>query len=163
MKHFKLQQGFSRNEPHQIIIHAMGEFIKTKEKVYFAPDYLAFDGTSAHIFVPPEGELFRGRNDTEGAYHAKGYNTDTLGIEFLVPGIHIYTSFLKAIQTDWVSEEQYEAGAMQCAEWMKKFGIESILRHSDISPERKFDPGTGFKWMEFNDRVQSKLGDLNYD
>lgn len=163
MLEFRLTAGFAKQEPHQIIVHAMGEYIRTRTRVYSAPEYLAFDGTSAHVFVKPEGVLIRGREDLEGAFHAKGFNVDTLGIEFLVPGEHNYSTFLEAIKEDWVSEVQYENGAAQCAKWMRKFGIESILRHSDISPDRKLDPGEGFKWKEFLERVQSKLGDYSYD
>ena len=158
MKTFRLSQGISRNSPKQIIVHSMGEYIRTPHRIYSAAEYLQFLGLSAHILVSPDGELTRCRNDLEGAYHAKGFNTDTLGIEFLVSGIHDYMGFLTAIEADWVQEAQYEAGAEQCAEWMRKFGIESILRHSDISPDRKVDPGTGFKWTEFLGTVQSKLG-----
>lgn len=163
MRKVKLTNGISRNEPHQVIVHAMGEYIQTRRKRYFAPEYLQFDGTSAHIFVLPSGELIRGREDLEGAFHAKGFNVDTLGIEFLVEGVHNYETFLRRIKEPWVIEEQFEAGARQVATWVRKFSIQSVLRHSDISPERKLDPGTGFNWLAFVERVRELTGVQVYE
>lgn len=154
MKEFRLTHGFTHNEPHQIIIHAMGEYIQTAHRAYSAPEYLAFDGTSAHVFIRPDGTPIRGRKDTEGAFHALGYNVDTLGLEFLVEGTHTYATFLERIKEDWVTPEQYEMGAKIVANWVRKFKIESILRHSDVSPDRKVDPGEGFKWDFFIGKVR---------
>ncbi len=146
-----LTKGALDNSPDRIVVHAMGEVINNKGMKYGARDWLKFLGLSAHILVRPDGTLIRCRTDFEGAYHARGYNTNSLGIEFLVAGTHDYTSFLKAIKTDWVSDAQYEEGAAKIKEWMDKFHIplDRIDRHSTLSPGRKVDPGEGFDFERF--------------
>ncbi len=143
-----LTKGAIDNAPKQIVVHAMGETINNKGVKYGARDWLKYLGLSSHILVRPDGTLIRCRTDFEGAYHARGYNTDSLGIEFLVPGEHDYTTFLKAIKKDWVSEAQYKGGAEKIQEWMDKFHIhlDRVRRHSTISPGRKVDPGSGMDW-----------------
>jgi len=138
-----LPDGAQDNAPKKIIVHSMGEFINNKGVIYGARDWLKYLGYSAHILVTPSGTLIRCRTDFEGAYHARGHNTASLGIEFLVQGEHDYGTFLKAIKKDWVTEAQMEMGAIKIREWMDKFHILSgeVRRHSDISPGRKVDPG----------------------
>ena len=135
--------------PTDIVIHALGEYIKYKGEIYFATDFIEKIGLSVHAFVRVDGTLHRQRKDLQGAYHAKGFNSNSLGIEFLVPGVHDMQSFTDAIKEDWVNEKQLEAGLWQVKEWRNLWNIKTTLRHSDISPERKVDPGTGFPWEQF--------------
>ena len=137
--------GATHQTPNRIIVHAMGEYILDEH----APDFLISQGLSAHVLAAPDGTLIRCRADEEGAYHALGFNTDSLGIEMLVAGHHDYGSFLKAIEAPWVTDAQYAAVVKQCREWMQKFSITRIERHCDVSPGRKLDPGTGFPWDKF--------------
>ena len=147
-----LRAGNQFNSPKLIIVHAMGEYIKD-EKPVFAPDFLEGYGLSAHALIVPNGDVIICRSDQSGAYHARGFNTDSLGVEFLVKGKHDYGSFLDAIKTDWVTKEQWVAGIELVQLWMKKHNITDVRRHSDISPGRKSDPGTGFKWQEFKNEI----------
>lgn len=138
--------GFSRNQPpKRIIIHAMGEFINNQ----FAPDFLRSVELSAHALVTPSGVVIRTREDMQGAYHARSHNIDTLGVEVLVSGVHDYGTFLKAIQRDWVTPEAFGALVELVGGWREQHGIEAVLRHSDIDPDRKNDPGVGFQWERF--------------
>jgi len=147
--------GASSNIPDTIVIHCMAEYVKDIEGNYtFAPRYLENAGLSAHSLIAPDGTNYRCREDNEGAYHALGHNTNTLGMEILVAGKHDYASFAKTIKTDYVTNPQWEAAVKQCREWIEKFGITKIVRHSDISPDRKIDPGAGFKWKKFLDVVK---------
>jgi N-acetylmuramoyl-L-alanine amidase len=142
--------GGAHNQPNMIVIHCMAEYVKDVDGKYiFAPRALENMGLSAHVLVAPNGDLYRCRDDNEGAYHAKDFNTDSLGIEILVSGKHDYASFSNAIKTDWATEQQFKSAVAQCREWVKLYGITKIVRHSDLSPGRKIDPGAGFKWGKF--------------
>jgi len=132
------------NNPHEIIIHAMGEYINDKA-AKFAPNFLEEYGLSAHALIVPNGDVMICRQTDECAHHALGHNIDSLGVEFLVHGLHDYGSFLEAIKTDWVTPEQYAAGIELVSTWRKGFNIKG----------RKVDPGAGFKWEYFINQLQS--------
>lgn len=146
---YPLSAGLKINFPKRIIVHSMGEHIVGADGVTrHASEHLAYEKFSAHVLAAPNGDRYRCRRDDIGAAHAKGYNANSLGIEALVPGTHDYASFLKAIKGDWVSPEQYQSILAQCQEWIGIWPIERIDRHSDVDPERKKDPGTGFPWEQ---------------
>ena len=95
------------------------------------------------------GVIIRSRKDEEGGYHAKGFNSNSLGVEFLVPGLHTYATFTNAIKKKYLSTAQYNAGVELVKSWIDKHEISNIDRHSDLSPGRKVDPGQGFPWQRF--------------
>lgn len=144
-----LNHGASHQTPKLIVIHAMGEYIGAPGWENHAIQYLDSQEWSAHSFIAPDAVNYRGREDNQGAYHAKKYNTDSLGLEFLVKGVHTYGSFLKAIDKPYLTAEQYQEGVNQVRYWIHHWGITEVVRHSDISPERKVDPGNGFPWAMF--------------
>lgn len=145
-----MPEGSNEQYPKRIVIHAMGEYIqRAGDKPVHAIEYLRWRGFSAHAFITSSGVVIRGRHDWQGAYHAKRFNTDSLGVEFLVPGIHTYGSFKKKIKENYLTGYQYQAGVEFVLEWVKKYEIDLIERHSDISPDRKVDPGKGFPWAQF--------------
>ena len=141
--------GKKLQEPKLIVIHAMGEFIGGSGWEKHAAQFLNKSGLSAHSLISPDSINYRLRKDTEGAYHAKGFNSNSLGIEFLVEGMHDYASFIETIKKPYLTDGQYLAGVEQVKEWIDKWPITTIVRHSDISPERKVDPGDGFPWQQF--------------
>lgn len=134
--------------PHRIIIHAMAEYLTHESHTYHAKEFLEIIGLSAHILIAPDGANLRCREDTQGAYHAKRHNKDSLGIEYLVPGVHNYTTFLEAIKTPYVTHDAYTSGLKQIRGWIEEWEIKTILRHSDIDPDRKVDPGQGFQFSQ---------------
>lgn len=135
--------------PNTIVIHAMGEYIGSPGWKNHAVNFLNRTGLSAHSNIAPDGVDYRCRNDNQGAYHALNHNTNTLGLEFLVGGVHTYSSFLKAISQPYLTEIQYKVGVERVKYWIKRWGITKVVRHSDLSPERKVDPGDGFPWEMF--------------
>jgi len=141
--------GPKKNKPNRIIVHAMSEYLVEDGEALHASDFLEKHGLSAHALVTPDGEIITCRYDDEGAWHAKGYNTDSLGIEFLVEGLHTYTEFLEAMKTNYVTSSQWNAGVDHIIHWVENHPIERIDRHSDVDPARKFDPGQGFDWERF--------------
>ena len=144
-----LEAGAQSQSPSRIVVHAMAEFIDTEPHDYHAVEWLRKLGLSAHTCITPSGVVIRSRRDDEGAYHAKGFNTDSLGVEFLVAGIHTYPTFLDAMKKKYLTPVQYRAGVELVREWRDRHEITTIDRHSDLSPGRKADPDRGFPWEQF--------------
>lgn len=151
-----LNKGAAKQTPDRIVIHAMSEFINGMHAV----DFLKNIGLSVHAMVAPDGKIIRCRRDHQGAYHAKGANTNSLGVEFLVPGPHTYASFLEDIQHDYISVEQYDAGVWLLKNWLRKFDIIEISEHRYISPGRKYDPGPGFPRKQFEEDIGVSINGL---
>lgn len=133
-----------------IIIHSMGEYIED-DKTYPAWDWLDKLEYSAHYLIDPDGTVTRCVPDDRRAYHAgksewKGVsdlNQNSIGIEFLVEGIHNYSTFLEAIKSpDTFTEDQYSSGKTLCGRLQDKHAIETnmILPHSTVSgPDVRLD------------------------
>ncbi len=144
-----LEHGGKTNNPELIVIHALGEYIEWEPEDLWAPAFLDKIGLSAHALVTPDGNIIRCREDYEGAWHAKNFNKNSLGIEFLVEGTHTYETFRQRIKEKYITGAQYNAGVKQVREWIEKHNIEQIKAHSELSPRRKFDPGMGFPMTLF--------------
>ncbi len=149
-----LSAGAKHNSPKLIIIHAMAEYIRDPDPV-MAVNFLSEYKLSVHKLGFPSGDVMTCRDDDQGAYHARGYNQDSLGYEFLVEGDYDYHAFLDAIKTNYTTPEQWESGIEIVRNWMGLYNIDSdhVKRHSDISPGRKVDPGTGFDWIAFKKEI----------
>lgn len=145
-----LPAGFKKQRPDKIIIHSMAEFIEMGEIDYPAWEHLRRIGLSAHAFVTATGVVVRSRGDTQGAYHARGFNAHSLGLEFLVPGVHTYATFLAAIRQQYLTHAQVMAGLTLVKQWVQKWDIPKsrLYRHSDLTG-KKPDPGNGFPWEWF--------------
>ena len=144
-----LYKGAKYQTPTKIVLHSMAEFIKLDSGTKHAYDFLKDIGLSAHALICPDGTVMLCRDDNQGGWHAKGYNKNSLGVEFLVEGQHTYTDFLKVIKKPYLTFNQYVAGVELLREWCSKWDIKSIDRHSDLDPTRKKDPGKGFDWNQF--------------
>lgn len=143
--------------PIRIIVHSMAEYLIHEGKKMHAPDFINAIGLSAHAFVCPDGQVIRQREDTEGAWHAKGWNKDSLGVEILVPGTWEYGPWLEEIKTPWCNHVQFYAAAGVVAQWARRWSIMDIRRHSDVDPDRKYDPGAGFDWDTFLELVETAV------
>ena len=148
-----LSSGREKQYPQRIVVHCMAEYIDTDGRDYSAVEFLDKIGLSVHALITPSGVVIRCRDDGQGAWHARGYNTNSLGVEIMVPGLHTYESFLTAIKTRYYTPRQYEALKELCISWANTHDIVHIDRHSDISPNRKHDPGDGFPWTSFVDEI----------
>ena len=139
------------HKPDTLVVHALAEFLdfETNGKDRSAKDHMDEEGLSPHYLITPTGVIIELiEYDTLG-YHAKGHNTNKVGVELLVPGLHTYGSFLKAIdKKGWVSGPQYQA-LLQLTKWLKTKGVKNQVAHSTLSPERKYDPGKGFDWDKY--------------
>jgi len=130
----------------RIVYHCMGEFIRDKDgQVYYCVDWLKHEGISVHAFATPSGVIIRSRRDDQRAWHARGFNTGSLGIEFLVPGIHDIYSLREAIKEPYTTDIQMQAGIEQTREWLVKHrAIAHVDEHRELTPEKP-DMGDGFQ------------------
>ena len=105
--------------PDKLIIHGMAEIIqvdqsfKRKGKIvevgkYGAHEWLVLLGLSAHFLIEPNGEVIKQRSTKEICWHARGFNTGSVGIEVLVEGVWNYETFKEKIKKDWVTVPQYD-------------------------------------------------------
>lgn len=141
--------GTAIQKPDRIIVHAMAEYTHYDGHILHARDLLDVLKLSVHALVTPSGVVIRCRTDEQQAWHAKAHNRNSLGIEFLVPGVHTYETFLAAMKGTYLADAEYFAGAAQVRAWVRRYGIKRVERHSDVDPDRKYDPGRGFPWSMF--------------
>jgi len=142
-----ISNGAETQTPRRIIVHAMAEKVQFNGRYISALELLIHTGLSAHALVHPNGAVTRCRSDHQGAYHAKGYNDNSLGIEYLVQGAYSYEQFIQRIRAPYLNDAQYAAGKKIISAWVTAYGIKDIKRHSDLDPTRKQDPGDGFPWQ----------------
>ena len=118
---------------------------------------------SAHYFLKNNGELVNLVPDLYEAWHAgqsswknfKSLNKNSLGIEINNPGHQNgYKKF---------KEKQLFVLKKLLKELIKKYKIKNsnILGHSDISPDRKKDPGEKFPWKKLAKNGLSIWHNLN--
>ena len=134
-----------------LITHAMGEIIDTDGMDYPAHEWLEKTGLSCHYLVTPSGTVIKTREENQIAWHCKaqGCNFNSIGIEILAPGLHNYSTFLQAIKTNYVTDRQYAALVQLTKNILYRHRGITIKRHSDLDPENKFDPGSGFDFGKF--------------
>ncbi len=143
------ENGGGSQTPTKIVIHAMAEYIDNGVEDYHAKEWLDKLGLSAHYFICPSGVIIQSRANDQIAWHAKGHNTNSIGIEFLVSGIHTYPTFLEAMKKRYLTRFQLTAGIELCRSLKAQENITEITRHDVLSPGKKYDPGKGFPWDQF--------------
>lgn len=136
--------------PDMIVIHAMSEIIQGLH----ASNFLEKEGLSAHYLIQPYGDIVECVKPSRIGAHARGFNKNSIGIEILIEGELKYSEFLKKMKTNYLKLEQYNSLIQLCRNLIKTYDIDVFKRHSDLSPERKKDPGTGFPWTEFLNQIK---------
>ena len=118
---------------------------------------------SCHYFIKRNGQILTLVPDLYTAWHAgvsfwknfKSINKNSIGIEISNPG-HRY-KYLK------FNKEQIKSVLRLSKHLINKYKIKPkyILGHSDISPERKIDPGEKFPWKFLSRRKIGYWHDIN--
>lgn len=88
-------------------------------------------GIGYHFFVRKDGSIYRGRPEGVVGSHAKGSNSDSIGI-----------CFEGSYMTETMNEAQINAGRELVAYLKKKYGISKVQKHKDVCSTNC--PGTNF-------------------
>ena len=92
-------------------------------------------GAGYHFLVRKDGSIYRLRPENKVGSHAKGANSNSIGI-----------CFEGAYMTETMPDEQKEAGKELVAYLKERYGISKVQRHSDVYPTSC--PGTNFPFDE---------------
>lgn len=151
-----LDHGLKRSRPiKQIVIHAMAEYVKyPDDNILDAWSCLEAEALSVHYMVTPSGVILNCTPESHIAWHCRGYNTTSIGIEFLVPGVYTYREFEEEIKYPYILYSQKSAGYKLLQDLQNRYPEAKLFRHSDLDPERKVDPGEGFPWAELTWRLE---------
>ena len=153
-----------------IIIHATGTENLTKTLDLFAHSQPPHR-ISCHYVIDTDGSVYQLVDDDKTAWHAgrsdwqdyaknkglTGLNHSSIGIELQIPALS-FDDNGEALSFDKPTEAQLNACIQLCRELMKKYNIlpENVLKHSDVAPLRKFDPGCDFPWPLFKKSLIKK-------
>jgi len=107
---------------------------------------------SSHFLIKRDGGITQFVSILDRAWHAgvssfegrEDCNDYSIGIE------------LEGTDVDSFEENQYESLVSLTSALMSKLPgitLDRIVGHSDIAPGRKSDPGKGFDWDKFKDRI----------
>jgi N-acetyl-anhydromuramyl-L-alanine amidase AmpD len=114
---------------------------------WFGMDHGTEPPTSAHISVDPGGIIYRSVPDDDTAFHAGTYNDRSLGVEIV--GVNGYD----------FTEPQLTATAGAVAHWAQLHNIpvdrQHIIGHVEVPGATHTDPGAGFDWVDFMNRVHA--------
>jgi AmpD protein len=111
---------------------------------------------SAHFLIRRDGEAIQFVSCDERAWHAgrsawRGRpecNDYSVGIE------------LEGLEGGTFEPPQYEALARLVEALARHYTIDSVAGHEHVAPGRKNDPGVGFDWKSFADRLAARARPL---
>jgi len=127
-----------------VVIHALAEYVIDNNQANYGPYYVESIGLSAHAYITPRGPVIRQVRTKDVAWHAKGWNAQSFGVEFMVPGAHDYESFLARMKEPWVTQHAMRMGVQVLAQILHDYPNVEFTTHEKLDPERKHDPGPMF-------------------
>ena len=135
-----------RTSTDYLVIHCIAEFLAPDDKrdtVQYCTNFLLEAGLSYHYVITPSGTILRLVPRDRIAAHAKGYNSNSIGIALMVPGILTYAKFHEILisGTDYRTPEQAKALAKLLPELMDLYPSAQLIGHDELDPNRKVDPG----------------------
>lgn len=105
-------------------------------------------GAGYHFLVRKDGSIYRLRPENKVGSHAKGANSNSIGI-----------CFEGAYMTETMPQAQIDAGKELVAYLKSKYGISKVQRHSDVYPTSC--PGTNFPFDEIAGASGNNSGNKN--
>ncbi len=154
-----------------IIIHATG--CKTLEETFsYLIDSVSPRRVSSHFVIDVDGTVYGLVDTDKKAFHAgvsdwegycnktgfKGLNDASIGIELQCEPRQTLESG-EVCQFGEFSNDQIMACLELCSRLMRIYDIppKKVLRHSDVAPGRKYDPGDTFPWDIFKKMLSQKV------
>ena len=125
----------NRKSTSRIILHHAEASHCTAEDIHRWHLNNGWAGAGYHFLVRKDGSIYRLRPENKVGSHAKGSNSNSLGI-----------CFEGSYMTETMPDEQKEAGKELVAHLKEKYGISKVQRHSDVYPTSC--PGTNFPFDE---------------
>lgn len=125
----------NRKATNRIILHHAEASHCTAEDIHRWHLNNGWAGAGYHFLVRKDGSIYRLRPENKVGSHAKGSNSDSLGI-----------CFEGSYMTETMPEAQKKAGKELVAYLKSKYGITKVQRHSDVYPTSC--PGTNFPFNE---------------
>lgn len=147
-----------------LVVHGHGEWVVDqandagggKGRVWHCTDWLRAIGLSVHAWCLPDGRIVREVDSWRKAFHAGGWNSRSIGMEFVVPGVWTYDEIHRAWETgepDLYTEAQFNAGLEWYLARASEHGLpraaKTMRAHWQIDPGRKVDPGRQFPLERF--------------
>ena len=121
----------NRKSTNRIILHHAESKSCTADDIHRWHLANGWCGIGYHFFVRKDGSIYRGRPEGVVGSHAKGSNSDSIGI-----------CFEGSYMTETMSDVQINAGRELVAYLKNKYGITTVQKHKDVCSTNC--PGTNF-------------------
>lgn len=125
-----------RNSTKMIVLHNSGvTVLQSVEVIHNYHRSKGWAGIGYNFYVRKSGEIYRGRPEWAVGAHAVGYNSTSIGI-----------CFEGNFDTETMNEKQIEAGKELVSYLKDKYGINEVVRHSEVNVTSC--PGKNFPFYE---------------
>ena len=121
----------NRKSTNRIILHHAESKSCTADDIHRWHLKKGWSGIGYHFFVRKDGSIYRGRPEEVVGSHAKGSNSDSIGI-----------CFEGSYMTETMGQTQINAGRELVSYLKKKYGISKVQKHKDVCSTNC--PGTNF-------------------
>lgn len=121
----------NRKSTNRIILHHAESKSCTADDIHSWHLKKGWSGIGYHFFVRKDGSIYRGRPEEVVGSHAKGSNSDSIGI-----------CFEGSYMTETMGQTQINAGRELVSYLKKKYGISKVQKHKDVCSTNC--PGTNF-------------------
>lgn len=111
----------NRKSTNRIILHHAESKSCTADDIHSWHLANGWAGIGYHFFVRKDGSIYRGRSENVVGSHAKGSNSDSIGI-----------CFEGSYMTETMSQAQINAGRELVTYLKNKYGISKVQKHKDV-------------------------------